>query len=167
MRTRAIAGSVAALASLALLTGCGLGQQAADKAAEQLVEEQLGDGSNVEIGEDGSIKVESSDGSYEIGTGELPEGWPSDIPGPEGYTLSGGVGDTANKTWSATWLAEGDRLAEVQSYIDVLTSKGYAPEDTGGVPGLWSLKKGGTMVLVLAALDGGGGTSISVTVSEQ
>lgn len=162
MRTRVGLVAVAALASLGLLTGCGLGQQA----AERIAEEQLGPGSDVEIGEDGSIKIDSSDGSYEIGTGELPEGWPSDIPGPDGYTLVGGLGDTTNKAWSATWLAEGDRMAEVQSYIDVLVGKGYAVEETGGVPGLWSLKKGSTNVVVLAGLDGSGGTTITVTVGE-
>lgn len=146
---------IAALGLAVTLAGCGLGQQAVEQAAEQAAEQQLGDGSDVEIDGDGSIKIDSSEGSINIGTGELPEGWPSDIPSPAGFELVASFGSTAEGQFNATWQAEGDRTADAEALVKGLEAAGYAPGEGGNpITGMWVLEKGDNTVSVLSSFDG-------------
>lgn len=77
-------------------------------------------------GDEGTIKVESSDGSMTItgdGGGELPEGWPSEVQVPEGGTVTSAValngeeqGWTASLTYPDT--SSEDLTAEVKSNLE-------------------------------------------------
>jgi len=157
---RVVAAAVGAVLAVGALSACG---SATDRAEDAMNDALSGSGS-VDLDADGGIKVEASDGSAEIGTGNLPEGWPSDVPQPEGYTLVGSFGDTKS-TWTASWNAEGDRMAEVPAYIDAIVAQGFVVEDTGSVPGTYRLSKGDRIVVVLAALVPDGSTNISVSVA--
>ena len=67
--------AAAALAALLVpLAACG-----SQQAAENMVNDALGGSASVDMGEDGEVRVDTSDGSFEYGTGEFPEGWPADL----------------------------------------------------------------------------------------
>jgi hypothetical protein len=95
---------VAAL-GVALVVGAGCGG-AADSAAERLSEEAIEEAAGGEVDiEDGSAKVTNEDGSsFEVGTGDLPEGWPEDIPMPEGteITSSAKGADGSDQSFTVT-----------------------------------------------------------------
>lgn len=82
----------AAIAVAAIAASSGIScssQDVADKAAEKIAEAAGGDGTDVSIdSETGEVKVDTEDGSFSMGTTELPESWPSEIPLPDDYTLS-------------------------------------------------------------------------------
>jgi len=61
------------------LAACGGAQEAV---SEQLVEQLVGEGVDLELGDDGQIaSIETEDGSLEMNAGaEVPEEWPDDVP---------------------------------------------------------------------------------------
>jgi len=93
--------SIAALAiSSTLLISCGaatdkVAEKASEKIVEEAVESQTGADVDIDTNGDGSVKIETEDGSYSSGTGKVPEQWPTDLSLPEGLTiLSGTTMDT-------------------------------------------------------------------------
>ena len=74
MRTRALLGALIALSLT--VTACSPGEEL----TEQILEGQDGV-DDVEIDEDtGEVTVESEDGSFTVGGGEIPSDWPVDVP---------------------------------------------------------------------------------------
>ena len=159
-----VAAGTAALT--ALIAGCGLGQQAVEQAAENAAEQQLGEGSDVEIGEDGSVKIESSDGAFEVGTGDLPADWPASVPAVPGLELVTSYG--ADGSFGATWQGEGDQRATAQAYVDTLKGNGFSddPDYTDPLPDVWFLVGNGLKVNVLVS-ETGGSTAIVVTATPE
>jgi hypothetical protein len=167
MKVRRAAVAVLAAAAAFGMAGCGLGQQAAETAAEQLAEQQLGDGSNVEINEDGSVKIEGEDGTFEAGTGNLPEGWPADVPVPDGFTVYGGAVDTASGTATAIFEAPGDATAQVEAYVASLESAGWTPpEGAPALPDIYPLENGDRTMSIIVSRETDK-TSMAVTVLQQ
>lgn len=90
---------IALLLGAALVSGgCGA-DEIADQATEQTLEEQLEDatGDDVDIDiDDDKVTVETSDGTFEAGTGELPADYPADkvpvVGGTVLYAVSDGDG---------------------------------------------------------------------------
>lgn len=69
------------VAALVALAACSPGEMIGEEIAENILESQEGVG-DVEIDTDsGKIEVESEDGSFTIGGGEIPDGFPIDVPG--------------------------------------------------------------------------------------
>lgn len=87
-----------ALAALVSLTtaGCGaVAEKASEKATEQVIESQTGGDVDVNADGDGSVEFETDDGSFSVGTGEVPADWPDDVPLPDDVeVLSGATTDT-------------------------------------------------------------------------
>ena len=139
--------AAAALAALLVpLAACGTQQ-----AAEDMVNDALGGSASVDMGEDGEVRVDTSDGSMEYGTGEFPEGWPSDIVVIPGFELLASA--TVQDTLSAQMYAEGDQSAAVDSYVkDLQANKGWAvdPSIPPGTPNMWALVKEGQVVTILS-----------------
>ncbi|MFM9134731.1 MAG: hypothetical protein ACKOT0_04740 [bacterium] len=165
MRTSSrIVAAVGAAALASVLAGCGLGKQAVEQAAENAAEQQLGEGSDVEIGEDGSVKIESSDGAVEVGTGNLPAGWPTSVPAVPGLSLVSSYG--ADGSFGATWQGEGDQRATAEAYVDALRANGFSddPDYTAPLPDVWFLVGNGLKVNVLAS-ESGGTTAVVVTAT--
>ena len=80
--------------------------------------------------EGGGINLESDEGSFSSGTTtELPDDWPSEIPEPDGLTISSAmvIGSDAEQAISVTGSVDGD--AFVDSYADALTSAGFEEEE--------------------------------------
>jgi hypothetical protein len=95
--TRTLAPLAGALVSLGLLAGCGA---AAEKASEQLTEEaiesQTGGNVDIDTSGDGSVEIETEDGSMSFGTGEVPADWPEDIPLPDELVVQTGTTSAAD-----------------------------------------------------------------------
>lgn len=72
------------LLSLALLTACG--QNPAEKMMENAIEKETGGQANVDIA-NGTMKVQTSEGSFEVGGNTLPKDWPSDAPAYPGASI--------------------------------------------------------------------------------
>jgi hypothetical protein len=76
----------------ALLVFAGCGESASEKAGEKAAEELLG-AENVEFDEDsGEMSIKDKDGN-ELSTsdGELPDGWPDEVPMPDGAKIESGL----------------------------------------------------------------------------
>ncbi len=89
--SRRLALLVALLLGAALVTGgCGadeIADQATEKALEKQVEDATGDDVDIDIDEE-KVKVETSDGTFEAGVGDLPDGYPAgDVPVVDGSVL--------------------------------------------------------------------------------
>ncbi len=81
-------------------------------------------GGQVDIGQDGNgITVSGPSGNVNIGTGDYPDGWPSDFPIPDGATpaYSVGAGGTL-----AVWFATAASLDDVKAFFtSALPAAGY------------------------------------------
>ena len=107
---------VAAVAVGVVLTSAGCGkvsEKASEKIAEKAIEAGSGGNANVDIDGDGvvieteegtyradgegNVRIETEDGTYTAGTGDLPEGWPDEIPLPDDLEIvsSSRMGDEA------------------------------------------------------------------------
>ena len=142
-RALAAAALVAVLASLA---ACG-----SQQTAEDMVNDALGGSASVDMGEDGEVRVDTSDGTFEAGTGEFPEGWPADITLIPGFELLGSM--STPDTLSAQMYAEGDQSAAVDAYVkDLQANRGWAVDPTvpPGTPNMWALTKEGRVVMILS-----------------
>lgn len=78
------------------LTGCGkAAEKLSEKAAEKAIENAAGGNAKVDI-DDGTVKIETDDGSFHAGGGEIPADWPSDIPLPGSYEVMNVVTSSAD-----------------------------------------------------------------------
>lgn len=147
--------TLAALALSALLVP--LAACSSQQAAENMVNDALGGSASVDMGEDGEVRVDTSDGSFEIGTGEFPEGWPADLTLIPGFTLAS-AGATPEGL-SAQMIAEGDQSAAVDAYAkDLQANRGWAVDPSvppGGANGMWALTKEGKVATIFSAASGG------------
>jgi hypothetical protein len=96
----------------------------------------------------GGITVEGpSGGQVNIGTGDYPEGWPSDFPVPEGATPAYSIGAEGSVM---VWFSTDQSTEEVKSYFqDALPSAGYTIDsqadlsDTSGTYSVLSITGNG------------------------
>ncbi len=70
--------------------GCGSSDDVADKVSEKIAESSSGEDVDVDIDSDsGDVSIESADGTkLQMGTADLPEDWPAEIPLPDDYELN-------------------------------------------------------------------------------
>lgn len=143
--------AAAALAALLVpLAACG-----SQQAAEDMVNDALGGSASVDMGEDGEVRVDTSDGTFEYGTGEFPEGWPADLELIPGFTLLAGAATPDGLT--AQMSASGDQTAAVDAYVkDLQANRGWAvdPSIPLGTPNMWALTKEGKVVTIFSAPTG-------------
>jgi hypothetical protein len=75
--------AVAAGAAL-LFTSCGAAaEKVGEKATEKMIEEQTGGKVDVDTDGDGSVEIETDEGTASFGTGEVPEEWPEMLELPD------------------------------------------------------------------------------------
>ena len=120
-----------------------------------MVNDALGGSASVDMGEDGEIRVDTGDGSIEIGTGEFPEGWPADLTVIPGFTLA--AASVTTDGLSAQMVAEGDETEAVRTYaLDLQANQGWAvdPSLPPGANGMWALTKEGKVVTMFSAAAG-------------
>ncbi len=133
----------------------GVSACSSEQAAENMVNDALGGSASVDMGEDGEIRVDTGDGSIEIGTGEFPEGWPADLTVIPGFTLA--AASVTSDGLSAQMVAEGDETEAVRTYaLDLQANQGWAvdPSLPPGANGMWALTKEGKVVTMFSAAAG-------------
>jgi len=148
---RALAATALA-AALISLSACG-----SQQAAENMVNDALGGSASVDMGEDGEVRVDTSDGSFEVGTREFPEGWPADLELIPGFELASAA--STPEGLSAQMIAESDQSAAVDAYVkDLQANRGWAVDPSvppGGANGMWALTKEGKVATIFSAASGG------------
>ncbi len=155
-------------AALVLGTGCGAAaDKAAERVSEEATEEALG-GGNVDIDDDGNVEVETEDGSLSVGTGELPDDWPEDIPVIEGATLEGAYSSSSNgESVHTASLTTDDSVADVLAfYKDELSGWTVDQESTSEVNGSESgilTVSDGDRTAAITASETDGTTNVSIT----
>lgn len=106
------------LLSLAILSACG--QNTAERMMEKTIEKETGGQVNIDS-KNGMMKVQTSEGNFEIGGSTLPEDWPSDAPAYPGasiqYSASGLQAESAGQ---GVMLTTTDSL---QTVIDFYTAE--------------------------------------------
>lgn len=134
VRTGGLALAVAAALAATGLTGCGAEEALAEKVAEEGVEAAAGAGSDGDVevdmdGEDGEVRVEGEDGSLVMGSDELPEGFPDDLPLPEaGHEVLSAMEVTGEDGHVQVQLAleAGARLTDLAEHVETgLAEAGY------------------------------------------
>ena len=165
---------VGAIAGAALfLSGCGdAAEQAAEEVAEQAIEEQ--GGGDVEIDADGeSFSVEGEDGSeFSVGSDELPEDFPSDVPIPEGGTVesSSSMKTEGKAGWFvALSYADSDASELADQAANGMKDSGFKETSTFSADEstTTAFEGNGYQVTVSVAPDAeGGGSSLTLTVAE-
>lgn len=75
-----------------ILSGCGAAaEKASEKATEQILEEQIGGNVDIDTGGDGSVEIETDEGSASFGTGDVPEEWPEFLELPDDVEIQSGT----------------------------------------------------------------------------
>lgn len=112
------------LAATMLVSGC---SSIADKVGEKVIEKgvEAAGGGDADINfdeEGGKISIESSEGSFEIGGGEVPEDFPDTLPLPENLEVvsSMALGSDAERTFNLTFAGEG---GDVKAIAEDLQSR--------------------------------------------
>ena len=143
--------AAAALAALLVpLAAC-----SSQQTAEDMVNDALGGSASVDMGEDGEVRVDTSDGTFEYGTGEFPEGWPADLALIPGFSLLAGAATPEGLT--AQMSAPGDQATAVSDYVkDLQANKGWAvdPSIPPGTPNMWALTKEGKVATIFSGPTG-------------
>lgn len=115
-------------------TACdAVGDQIAEEAAEQIAEQAGGEGVDIEVDEDGGqISIESSEGTLDIGGGELPDAFPEGVPLPDGHEVASSMtqGSDGAQSVFVTVSAPGTHDELVSSLESGLTDAGWTIDDT-------------------------------------
>lgn len=99
-----------------LLPGCS-GENLAEGVAERAAEAAGGGEVDIDVGE-GTARVEGEDGTFEFG-GELPEGFPDDVPVPDDYTvISSMEGESERGSGFNVMLATNQPAAELAAEFE-------------------------------------------------
>ncbi len=169
--SRRLALLVALLLGAALVTaGCGADEitdQATEKAIEKQLEDATGDDVDIDIDDD-KVKVETSDGTFEAGTGDLPEDYPSsDVPVVDGevlYAVSDGAGG-----FSVAVQYDGSADDAYAAAEQALTGAGLSNSDLidtleGSNSGAF---EGNGYDVLVSVIDSGGQPAVNYIVTEQ
>ncbi|CAB4689733.1 MAG: hypothetical protein F2667_01750 [Actinobacteria bacterium] len=158
--------AAALLLAPAFLTACG-GDDAAESAAEKAIENASGGDADVDIDDDGNVKIETSDGTFTSGQ-DLPEGFPTDeVPLIDGDIQMGMSGSDMGSDggFAVVVTSDLDVDAATEEAISLLTDAGFeTTEDanSGFGAGLLSSPK---WEVLLIATDSGGSTQVQYVVS--
>lgn len=126
MRSSAISRLLLA-AAFTLIAACSTATQ--EKAMERQIEKETGGNADVNINSDGSMHVETTEGTYDAGSNTLPAGWPADVPAYAGaaITFSASVNPQTGKPGKAVAMTTTDSGQIVLDfYKKTLVSGGWA-----------------------------------------
>jgi len=153
-----------------LLAGCG--QSAVENAMERRIEEETGGDADVDMQADGSMRVETAEGTVMTGpASELPENWPSDVPVYDDaqITFSGSASQGNGKMGTMVMLQTEDSVEDVVAYYkDEIVKQGWKIDATmqmGGSTVMAATK--GSRVVSMQVAASGEGTVITLGIGEQ
>lgn len=159
-----VGGSMAFL----MLAGAGCGQMVAQKAAQVAV--QQSSGGQVNFGTNGSITVNTNEGTYSD-VNKVPDNWPSDVAVYAGSKVvySGSSNNANSKPGFALALQTSDKAqAVVDFYKDSLAKAGWNITSNGQFNGTTIIAaQKGTNTLGLTVTEADGQTSISISIEGQ
>ena len=134
-RTRTSARLLAVVGVLALGAGAcdSIAENVTENVAEGIAEQAAGEGVEIDVDENGgNVRIESSEGTLDIGGSDLPEAFPGDLPLPDGHevmsSMTQGSGDA--NTIFVTVSAPGafdDVVAAIESGLG---DAGWSVDDT-------------------------------------
>ncbi|MBK6858286.1 MAG: hypothetical protein IPG97_17475 [Microthrixaceae bacterium] len=130
--TSHVAAAAAAVVAL-ILSGCGAAaEKAGEKATEQILEEQIGGNVDIDTAGDGSVEIETEEGSASFGTGEVPEDWPEFLELPDDLEIQSGTTIDASDGRLVTIVGITDETPEdvLARYKDVLADWEISGEST-------------------------------------
>lgn len=167
MRSSSLLRTLLSLGLATLLAACGRG--GTERAIERAIEEETGENAEVDVRTDGSVKVETEDGTFQTGN-TLPADWPTDVPVYAGATVqySASVTETG-QPGSAAVLMTTDSAAQVASYYKkALKENGWTVESTIEAQGttIFSATKDDRVVSFMSA-SAQGATTITLGVTKQ
>lgn len=171
---RGLALIVSALALFAGLAGCGkvsdkLSEKASEKITEKAIEASSGGKADVDI-KDGEVSIETEDGSLKIGTGDLPDNWPKDVPLPDDIKIAGSYGSSDTSSGEiVTVSAQTDLSADevISFYNDKLgdwsESSNFSTSSDGGKLSSISLEKDNRTISISATEDSDNETLLTIS----
>lgn len=179
------------LVVLLALASCG---KATEKLTEEAIEQSAG-GGEVDIDDDGSFSFENDEGSFEVdsegnvkiegedgefsidgSSGELPDGWPDDVPVPSDLEILTGskTSDGEQDLFSVLGNVDGDPEDVFADLVDAFEDEGF---ETGGKSetnadgdffGTAQFTGNGHQVAISVSTDSNeGGSTVSITVSPE
>jgi hypothetical protein len=144
------------VSALGLLAGC---SSVADKAAENAIEKETGGQANVDT-DNGTMHVETSEGTFDAGGNKLPADWPSDAPIYTGATIqyAASANPTTGKAGAAVVFMTSDSVQKVSDfYVAQLKEQGWKIEGTvnaGGALTIGATKDERSLSLVISGAEG-------------
>jgi len=156
---RALIGSTGLALALGLgLAGCG---STTEEGLEEAIEQETG--GDVEVEDDGVTFSDDEGNEVKVGSAaEVPEGWPDDIPVPEGTVLGS---TTAGGTSTIIMTVEEEPQKVYNSLKGELESNGWTTESDTAIGGLYggAFTKDGRTASVAVLDDGSGGAQLTLS----
>lgn len=149
------------LAALATTTSCG-GDDVAENRAEDAIEDASGGDADVDI--DGEqVEITTSEGTVTMGKGDLPDGFPDDIPVIDGeIALAMGAADAGYQVS----LIVDDAEAAFEQAVAELEDAGFTKEDGSEMLGVNTVAlTRDDQTVILSAGGEGDATMLSYTVA--
>jgi hypothetical protein len=115
-------------------TACGsVGEAISERAVEEIAEQAAGQGVDIDVDDEGGrMLISSSEGTLDIGGGELPDGFPDDLPLPPGHEVLGSMtqADDQRSSMTVTTSTTADFTQVVDDLRSGLEDGGWTIEDT-------------------------------------
>ncbi len=170
LRHLALAGALGALATGAACSS----EDLADRVAEGIAERATDEDVDFDIdSESGQVNVSTPDGDFSLGSDELPEGFPSEVPLPEGLSIVTSMRMGESDTTAFTIVGQVDRSAaevadEITGAFDadgwdetMLTTSSFG--DTDSTAASYTKATWTVNVSITGGSDGGADVSYSVS----
>ncbi len=141
------------------------------KMVESLIEHSVTEEADVDMNSDGTINIQTKDGSFSSGN-VIPKEWPTDVPAYDGaeVTYSASASPEEGKSGMALILATDDAAADVKSFYEAkLTSEGWTLTNTlqgGGSIVITAEKDGRQLSVIMNEADGKTGITLGVEGAE-
>ncbi len=138
-----------------------------EEGVERAVEQGASGEADVEFDDEGRISVEHEDGSFQVGGGDLPDGFPDDVPLVEGTVLtSSRFTEGEDTVWSVTLTVDGDAADAFAAARDELTAAGYDETQSVDSDSFRSATlESADLQVNLTALEGPDGATVSYSVT--
>jgi hypothetical protein len=157
--------TVLSLFALTLLTACGA-DEIAERATEKALERAAEGSADVDLDDDGGIKIKTEDGELAVGQG-LPEDFPTgEVPLPEGEVVSGM--SMAGQGWTVSIAVDGAPDQVASQVRSLLVAGGYqieASTEAGATTILTATDD--TYALTVSVTEDNGDTNVGYTVAIQ
>ena len=138
---------------------------------ERQIEQETGEDADVKMNADGTMHITTEEGTFDAGTGKMPEDWPEDAPVYSDATVqfSGSTNPATGKPGAAAVLVTSDNAADVVAFYKTeLAEQGWTISSTMEAEGTTILgATKGKRAFSLMVGSANGQTSITIGVGEE